>query len=218
MDGRTHETDSPGRALNAARITRDVIVIGASAGGVETLVRLFSLLPRELPATIACVLHRGMIPSRLAEVLARQSSLTIREPQREETVHRGVIYLAPADRHLLFTPHGIDVQRGPREHSTRPAVDPLFRSAAATYGDRVVGLLLTGGGQDGMRGMIAIAQAQGLTLVQDPADAYMPYMPLSAIQGDHINGAYPLEALPAVLATLAGGGVVDGTIEKRQKQ
>jgi two-component system chemotaxis response regulator CheB len=218
MDGKTDQIDSPRRALNSEGVTRDVIVIGASAGGVEALGRLFSLLPRELPATIACVLHRGMIPSHLAEVLTRHSSLPIREPQREETVQRSVIYLAPSDQHLLFTPHGIMVQRGPREHSTRPAVDPLFRSAAATYGNRVVGLLLTGAGQDGLRGMIAIAQSHGLTLVQDPEDAYMPYMPMSAIQGDNVKGAYPLEELPAVLTTLAAGGAVQGTIEKRQRK
>ncbi len=210
--------EQQGPALNSEGLTRDVTVIGASAGGVEALVRLFSLLPRELPATIACVLHRGMIPSRLAEVLARKSSLPIREPLRGETAQRGVIYLAPADQHLVFTPHGIDVQRGPREHSTRPAVDPLFRSAAATYGERVVGLLLTGGGQDGLPGMIAIAESCGLTLVQDPEDAYMPYMPLSAIQGDHVTGVYPLEVLPGVLTTLADGRPVEGAIEKRQKQ
>jgi two-component system chemotaxis response regulator CheB len=94
MDGKTDQIDSPRRALNSEGVTRDVIVIGASAGGVEALGRLFSLLPRELPATIACVLQRGIIPSRLAEVLTRHSSMPIREPQRDETVHRGVIYLA----------------------------------------------------------------------------------------------------------------------------
>ncbi len=216
MDRKTDQIDSPRRALNSEGVTRDVIVIGASAGGVQALARLFALLPRELPATIACVLHRGMIPSHLAEVLTRQSSLPIREPQREETVQRGLIYLAPADQHLLFTPHGIEVQRGPREHSTRPAVDPLFRSAAAIYGNSVVGLLLTGGGQDGLRGMIAIAQSDGLTLVQDPEDAYMPYMPLSAIHGDDVSGTYPLEELPTVLVTLASGGAIDGAKGKRE--
>ena len=102
----------PGTALNSETVTRDVIVIGASAGGVEALVRLFSLLPRDLPATISCVLHRGMIPSRLVDVLARQSALSIRELQTGETVQRGIIYLAPADQHLLFSPYGVEVQRG----------------------------------------------------------------------------------------------------------
>jgi two-component system chemotaxis response regulator CheB len=217
MNETTERSDQPGRALNWQGVKRDVIVIGASAGGVEALGRLFSMLPRDLPAIIGCVMHRGMIPSQLASVLGRQSSLPIREPPSGEAVQRGVIYLAPPDQHLLFTPHGVEVSRGPREHSTRPAVDPLFRSAAATYGDRVVGLLLTGAGQDGMRGMIAIAQSQGLTLVQDPEDAYMPHMPLSAIQGDHVQGSFPLDGLPGVLATLAEGGAVDGRVNKRNK-
>ena len=85
----------PGPALNSETVNRDVIVIGASAGGVEALVRLFSLLPRDLPATIGCVLHRGMIPSRLVDVLARQSSLSIRELQTGETVQRGTFFSLP---------------------------------------------------------------------------------------------------------------------------
>ena len=216
MKKMTERRDQPRRALNWQGVKRDVIVIGASAGGVEVVGRLFSMLPRDLPAVIGCVMHRGMIPGHLAAVLGRRSSLPVREPRTGETVQRGMIYLASADQHLLFTPHGIEVNRGQREHSTRPAVDPLFRSAAATYGDRVVGVVLTGGGQDGTRGIIAITQSDGLTLVHDPGDAHMPYMPQSAIQGDHVKGIYALEELPAVLETLAQGGSVDGPPEKRR--
>jgi two-component system chemotaxis response regulator CheB len=111
---------------------------------VAALQELLTRLPADLPAAIGCVLHRGPSPSHLATVFGRRSSLPVREPSQGETVQHGIIYLAPADHHLLFQHEGIEVQRGPREHGTRPAVDPLFRSAAATYGKRVVGLLLTG--------------------------------------------------------------------------
>ncbi len=87
---------------------------------------------------MGCVLHRGPTPNDLAAVLGYRSSLPVREPRQGETVQHGMIYLAPPDRHLLFQREGIEVQRSHREHSTRPAVDPLFRSAAATYGERVV--------------------------------------------------------------------------------
>ena len=152
-------------------------MIGASAGGVSALQELLAMLPADLPAAIGCVLHRGPTPSQLAAVLGHRSALPVREPTQGETVQQGVVYLAPADHHLLFQPEGIEVQRGPREHGTRPAVDPLFRSAASTYGKRVVGLLLTGAGQDGLDGMIAISQSAGWNLVQDPEEAHMPYMP-----------------------------------------
>jgi two-component system chemotaxis response regulator CheB len=167
------------------------------------------MLTADLPAAIGCVLHRGPTASQLAAVLNHHSAWHVREPTQNEAVQHGMVYLAPADHHLLFRPEGIDVQRGPREHGTRPAVDPLFRSAAATYGKRVVGLLLTGAGQDGLDGMIAISQSEGWNLVQDPEEAYMPYMPLAALHGDHVRGAYRLADLPAVLTTLAGGGTLD---------
>jgi two-component system, chemotaxis family, protein-glutamate methylesterase/glutaminase len=120
-------------------------------------------------------------------------------------VRQGVIYLAPADHHLLLEKDRLTVQRGPREHSTRPAVDPLFRSAAAAYGDRVVGVLLTGGGQDGVSGLIAISRAQGLCLAQDPQEAWMPSMPMNAIRFDEVAGALSLDDLPAVLQALVRG-------------
>ena len=141
--------DQPRRALNWQGVKRDVIVIGVVRGRRRSRGPAVSMLPRDLPAVIGCVMHRGMIPGHLAAVLGRRSSLPIREPQTGETVQRGMIYLAPADQHLLFSPQGIEVNRGQREHSTRPAVDPLFRSAAATYGDRVVGVVLKGGGKMG---------------------------------------------------------------------
>ena len=205
-------TQTSGRSgvLNQDRVSRDVIVIGASAGGVTALVELFGMLPADLPAAIGCVLHRGAAPSQLASVLGRGSALPVIEPGSGRRITHGVIYLAPADHHLLFHEDGIEVQRGPREHSTRPAIDPLFRSAAATYGRRVVGALLTGCGQDGLSGLIAIRKAHGLSVVQDPDQAYMPSMPLNALRFD-VEGVFSLEDLGRVFARLAKGEAVEAS-------
>ena len=120
----------------------------------------------------------------------------------------GRIYLSPAAHHLLFKPGSVALHRGPSEHSTRPAVDPLFRSAAESYGPRVVGVLFTGCVEDGVSGLIAITEAGGLTLAQDPDEAYMPYMPINAIRFDEVAGLVSLDNAGSVLASLAYGDQV----------
>ena len=191
--------------FNVDGVKRDVIVIGASAGGVMALSELFASLPAHLPATIGVVLHRSPYPGELVEVLGRRSPLPVIEPKDRSPLNPGVIYLAPPDHHLLFEDHQAVVQRGPKEHSTRPAIDPMFRSAAASYGRRVVGILLTGCGEDGVSGLIAIAQASGVTLAQDPDEAYMPYMPLNALRFDDVAGVFALRDMATVVGTLAKG-------------
>jgi two-component system chemotaxis response regulator CheB len=191
--------------FNTDRTKRDVIVIGASAGGVMALSELFAALPADLPASIGVVLHRSTVPSELAHVLGRRSRLPLVEPQDRAPLKPGVIYLAPPDHHLVMEPHCVGVRRGPKEHSTRPAIDPLFRSAAAAFGKRVVGILLTGCGEDGVSGLIAISQASGITLAQDPDDAYMPYMPMNAMRYDEVAGVFPLRELSGVLVALVRG-------------
>lgn len=191
--------------INEQCIKRDIIVIGASAGGVQALQQIFASLPSHLPATLGVVLHRGEAQSRLAEVLGQRSALRVYEPNHVVRTEQGTIYLAPPDHHLLFERGKVAVQRGPREHSTRPAIDPLFRSAAESYGRRVVGLQLTGCGEDGVSGLIAITEAGGLTLVQDPEEAYMPYMPLNAIRHDDVAGLVSLDDVGSILTSLANG-------------
>lgn len=191
--------------LNSQGIKRDVIVIGASAGGVAALTDLFADLPPNIPAVIGVVLHRSASPSELAEVLGRYSKLPIIEPDNHSPLKHGIIYLAPPDQHLLFSEGGIIVQRGPKEHSTRPAIDPLFRSAADAHGSRVVGVQLTGCGEDGVSGLLSIHAAAGLGIAQDPAEAYMPYMPLNALQFDDVAGVFPLREIPSVIVALAMG-------------
>ena len=195
--------------INSEGIPRDVIVIGASAGGVEALMQLFSGLSADLPASIAVVIHRSPLFSlHLMQVLGRRSTLPVREPKPHETIMPGTIYLAPRDHHMLVKDNHIELSRGPKEHFTRPAVDPLFASAAVAYGARVIGVLLTGAGDDGAAGLIAIKQYGGLGLVQDPQDAKIPFMPLNALRYDHVDLIRPLSAIPTALATLARGGPV----------
>jgi two-component system chemotaxis response regulator CheB len=197
--------------LNAAGQTRDVVVIGASAGGVQALRHLLSKLPGHLPAVVGIVLHRSpYYETQLPYVLSRVTTLPVIEPDDGAPFEPGTVVVAPRDQHLLFERHGIRLSRGPREHLTRPAVDPLFRSAAATFGARTVGMLLTGFGGDGVPGLIAIKRAGGLSLVQDPADAVHPTMPRRAIAEDDVDAILPLDGLAAAIVAMAEGRAVHG--------
>jgi two-component system chemotaxis response regulator CheB len=194
--------------LNLARIKRDIVVIGASAGGVMALKRLFAILPVGLTAAIGVVLHRRAIPGELASVLGHRSSLPIIELRDGEALRQGTIYLAPADHHMLFHEGSVALLRGPKEHNTRPAIDALFRSAAMAYGERVVGALLTGCGEDGVNGMTAIEEGGGICVVQDPQEAEMPHMPLNAIRYDDVSGVFIIDELASALGSLASGKTV----------
>lgn len=198
--------------INRKSIKRDIIVIGASAGGVPALQHILAGFPAHLPAVVGVVLHRGVGPNQLLSVLNRGVQLTMTEPKHSMMLKQGTIYLAPADHHLLIQQGSVVIQRGPREHSSRPSVDALFRSAAETYGRRVVGLLLTGCGEDGVSGLISISAAGGLTLAQDPAEAYMPYMPLNAIRYDDVAGLVSLDEAASTLVSLAHGEGVTGKV------
>jgi two-component system chemotaxis response regulator CheB len=199
--------------INAARVARDLIVVGASAGGVQAITELLAQLPSDLPAAIAIVLHRSPFhETQLPAVLGRHSELVVTEPRDGDPIKRGTVYIAPRDQHMLVDRDVIRLDRGPKQHRTRPAVDPLFRSASATHGPRVVGVLLSGMGSDGVGGLITIKAGGGLSLVQSPAEAQFPVMPSRALKDDDVDGALPVHALAAALTVLAAGGVVgDGT-------
>ena len=192
-------------ALNAG-IKRDIVVIGASLGGIKALRRVFGELPSDFRGTVAAVLHRGAFHSAgLVALLGREAQLPILEPEEPLPVLAGTIYLAPRDRHLVFRDGGLEPYRGAKEHFTRPAIDPLFRSAAEIYGARVVGLVLTGGGRDGASGLLAIRARGGMSLAQDPEEAAAPFMPQSAINHDHVDLVLPLDRVAKVLVELAAG-------------
>lgn len=204
------------RVVNAARVARDIVVIGASAGGVEALQALFSQLPATLPAVIAVVIHRSpLFESRLPFVLGLRAHLTVVEPRDGDRVVPGHVYTAPRDQHLVFEDGHLRTNRGPKEHRTRPAIDPLFRSAAAAYGPRVLGVLLTGLGDDGVPGFIDIKAAGGMTLVQDPAEARYPSMPRTAIAEDDVDGVLRLDDLAKAITALGSGQTFDVPARER---
>ena len=165
-----------------ARIQREVVAIGASAGGVEALNTLVSGLPPELPAALVVAVHvlptgRSMLPA----ILSRAGKLQATPARHGERLKRGRIYVAPPDHHLLIYDTQTRLSHGPRENGHRPALDPLFRSVARAYGNRTVGIVLSGTLDDGTAGLQMIREHGGATVAQDPADALYEGMPKSAI-------------------------------------
>lgn len=182
----------------------DIIVLGASTGGVEALSRLVAELPKDLPAAVFVVLH---IPrhgkSHLPEILSRVGRLPAVHPRDGAAIAHGRIYIAPPDFHLLVMPGRVRVVRGPTENRHRPAVDTLFRSAARAYGARVTGVVLTGALDDGTAGLRAIKRHGGMAIVQDPADAMIPSMPESALEFVSVDYCLPLTGIAPRLIQLA---------------
>lgn len=181
----------------------DIIVIGASAGGVEALIRIVQDLPRNFPASIFIVLHLPpQSPSRMPEILNRASALHVLHPVDYQRIEPEHIYIALPDYHLIVKDGFMRVVRGPKENRHRPAIDPLFRSAAVAYGSRVVGVVLTGSLNDGTAGLLAIKKRGGITVVQDPDDALYPDMPRSALAHVSIDYCLPITDISSLLARL----------------
>ena len=180
-----------------------IMVIGASVGGVEALKTLVSDLPRDIPAALVVVQHIGRNPSQLPELLARAGSLPAGHAGQGEVVRPGRIYVAPPDHHLLLMDGFTRLTRGPRENWARPAIDPLFRSAADIHGPRVIGVVLTGALNDGTAGLHAVRAAGGIAVVQHPADAACAEMPVSALQHAGADYCVPLRDMPQLLYDLA---------------
>jgi two-component system chemotaxis response regulator CheB len=192
--------------MNEQGLPRDIIGVGASAGGVEALTRLFADLSADLPASVFVVLHRSRsVETQLAAILARHAAIRVTEPQGGEAIAHGHVYVAPRDRHLIVLRDRIELDAGPRENFSRPAIDTLFRSLARGYGSRAVGVVLSGGGSDGTIGMLEIKAEGGLSIVQDPAEARYVSMPLTAIRHDHVDAILPLERIAEILNALAHG-------------
>jgi two-component system chemotaxis response regulator CheB len=181
----------------------DIIVVGASAGGVGALVKLAKSLPADLPTAVFVVLHiPAQTPSLLPDILNRAGPLHALHPPDNTEIKHGHIYIAPPDHHLLIAQGHVHIARGPRESRHRPAVDPLFRSAAIAYGPRVIGVVLTGALDDGTAGLLAIKQRGGIAVVQDPQDALYPGMPQSAVDHVQVDYCVPLADMGALLAGL----------------
>jgi two-component system chemotaxis response regulator CheB len=182
----------------------DIIVVGTSAGGLETLDELIGQLPTDLAASVFIVQHMAAHNSgeALTRRLGRHKAFDVTLAKDGERFKRGRIYIAPPDNHLLLKSNKVLVRKGARENRSRPGVDPLFRSAAAAHGSRVIGVVLTGTLDDGTAGLIAIKKCGGVTVVQDPKDAAYSGMPQSALDNLDVDFCVPIAEMGELLAKL----------------
>jgi two-component system, chemotaxis family, protein-glutamate methylesterase/glutaminase len=196
---------------------RDILVIGTSAGGVEALQTLVAGFHLGVEAAIFVVLHIGSSArgrSYLPEILTRAGPLTAAHPADGELIRNGRIYIAPPDHHLLLSTGHMHLSQGPKENRTRPAINPLFRSAANTYGGRVTGIILTGTLDDGVAGLAEIKRRGGVAIAQDPKTALFPNMPLHAIKLVDVDYVTPLREIAALASKLA---TMDGDATERDE-
>lgn len=185
-------------------IPKRLVVIGASAGGIEAIRGLVAVLPHDFPAPIVVVLHTSPgAPGVLADVLGRSGCLPATTAADGQRLEPGHLYVAPPDCHLLIEPGRLRVTKGPREHGFRPSIDPLFRTAAQVFGPAAIGVLLTGNLDDGTAGLWTIKKLGGLAIVQDPADALFPSMPEHALRRVDVDYVESLSRIPALLVELA---------------
>ena len=195
--------------MNPGGLKRDVFVVGASAGGIRAVIEMLSRLPAALPAIVGIVIHRGAVSSfDWSPSLGMKTKLRVVEPSDGDPLTKGTAYVAPSDCHMMFEHGRIALRGGAKEHHTRPAVDPLFTSAALAYGPRVVGVVLTGGGHDGMQGLLSITTAGGLSIVQRPSEAQVASMPEYAIAKDHVCASLTVDKIGDALVLLADGRAV----------
>jgi two-component system chemotaxis response regulator CheB len=180
-----------------------LVVIGASAGGIQALLELVGALPTDFPAAVCIVTHLPAHPhSRLPDILSRAGPLPASHPEDGERFQAGHIYCAPADHHLLIEGDLLLIRRGPTENRFRPSIDALFRSAAYMHRERVIGVVLSGMLDDGTSGLWSIKRLGGITVVQNPDDALYDSMPLSALQQVEIDHIVRAEDLAAKLTAL----------------
>jgi len=184
-------------------IKRTIIVIGTSAGGVSALQELVAGFPADFGASVFVVQHVSAdAPSFLPAILSRAGKLPASHPQDGDPIQPGHIYIAPPDFHLLIEPGRVLVRKGPKENRFRPSIDALFRSAAYTYGPRVIGVVLTGLLNDGTSGMWSVKRMGGLCVIQEPDDALYPSMPTSVLEYVDVDYTTPLAEIAATLCRL----------------
>ena len=181
-----------------------LVVVGSSAGGMAALKQLIAQLPKDFPAPVFIVNHMSADTTgeALVKVLNESSSLVCEHAHDEQVFRAGHVYLAPSDQHMLVVKDRILVTKGARENRARPAIDPLFRSAAVAYGNRVIGIILTGYLDDGTSGMMAIKRCGGVCIAQDPDDAAYPDMPRSVMANVGADYCLPIAEMGALLSDL----------------
>ena len=189
---------------------RNIIVIGASAGGVEALCELSKHLPEDLDAVVFVVMHIGT-ETQLPQILSRWGKLPAVIAEHGQQYQHGCIYCAPAQYHLSLKDHTTVLTRGPRENGHRPAADVLFRSAAREHRSKVVGVVLSGWRDDGSAGLYAIKARGGLAIVQDPNEAITPNMPRNALNMVDVDFCLPVRQIADVLVQLADGTITNVT-------
>lgn len=209
---KTIESGQKGGSYSMPSKGHDIVVVGTSAGGLEALDELIGQLPTDLGASVFIVQH--MAPDNSGDALTRRlnrhKAFDAKLATEGERFTRGRIYIAPPDNHLLLKTDTVLVRKGARENRSRPAIDPLFRSAAVAHGSRVIGVVLTGMLDDGTAGLVAIKRCGGVTVVQDPKDAAYSGMPQSALDNLNVDFCVPIAEMGQLLATLVSkphGGI-----------
>lgn len=192
-----------------------IVVIGASAGGVDALRSIIAALPPELDAALFVTLHIGAHKSELPWLLDRVGTLSASHAVDGEVICKGHVFVAPPDHHMIVERGKVVLTRGPRENMARPAIDPMFRSAARAYGEDVIGIILTGGLNDGTAGLIEVKAQGGTTIVQNPVNAYGSSMPQSAIDNVAVDHIAEIAAIGPLLTSLVaarrdGNGRAEG--------
>lgn len=195
-----------------------VIVIGTSSGGLAALREFLAELPSDLTAAVFVTMHIGDQPSVLPNLLAQTSPLPVGFAVGEEPIQTGRVYIAPPDKHLLVRKGAIQVVRSAKENHSRPAIDPMFRSAAISYGSNAIGVLMTGELDDGVVGLQAIKAYGGLAFVQDPETAEAPSMPTSALRHVTVDGCLPLTDLGRRLVQIINQRIAGATAPSESKR
>jgi len=182
---------------------RDIVVIGGSVGAIDVVSSILDGIPDELNAAIFVVIHTGLdTTNAFPDIFRPHTKLPVNYASDREPIELGRVYIAPVDRHLLIKAGEVRVVHGPKENNFRPAIDPLFRSAAATYDGRVIGVVITGGLDDGTHGLLQIKRGGGTAIVQSPEEATQRGMPDSAIRRVHVDYIRPAAQIGPLIAEL----------------
>jgi len=192
-----------------------VIAIGGSADGFKGLTKILETFPHGFPAAVVITQHlrRGK-RSILARLLAKSCKLQVKEAAGTEPLQPSVVYLAPPDHHLVVEDNHLNVTEGAPVNFSRPSIDVTFSSVAARCGSRAIGVVLSGGGRDGAKGLRAIKDAGGTTIVQDPDDARVSMMPLNALAADHVDFMLPISQIGPTLVRLVTEPLDDDDLDR----
>lgn len=189
-----------------------IVVVGASLSGIDALCRLIEALPEDFPAPILITQHvASHSPGLLPHILSGAGKLKAVHPKSPEVIEKGRIYVAPPDRHMLVAKGYIRLSHGPHENLARPAIDPLFRSAALAYGPAVIGVVMTGQLDDGTAGLLAVKDRGGTAIVQEPSEATAPSMPASALRHVPVDHRCKIAEMATLLTELANDDPADGS-------